>query len=693
MSGTTSTPNYGLLKPVPGADNDQWGTHLNGDLDILDTQLKATDTKASAAYPASNPNGYQTAAQVTTALGPYALIASPTFTGDPKAPTPTTGDNDTSIATTSFVQTAVAGVQRRVLYQNTVSTPNVGASTAEELIYVWPIPAGTLTQVGDMLHIVAKFDYIGSTDSKAFRFKLGTNSNGLTGAVNVCTSNANAVGTTQSSIEAWITKSGTNAQKTAYVNVQATNSVLANESTTAINDTGTMYFSVTFQNSTNAVAACGTVFSVFMELLPLVSQTGTGGGSGGIPEAPTDGQTYGRIGSSASWSALTAPPAGSSTTPIMDGTATIGVGTTYARADHIHPTDTSRAPLASPVFTGDARAVTPTAGDNDTSIATTAFVQTAVASAPALNNGGRNLLHNPLFNISQRGVGPWTTSGVYTADRWTMALASDTASITQSSLADAGRAAIGDEAATYALTNVFTGNAAAGAFNMLTQWTEGVRRLSGKTVTVSFWAAAASGTPKLGVSLDQWFGTPGGGGSTQVSGAGQSVTLGTTWARYSLTFALASTAGKTLSSSASDATGLNIWYSSGATNATRAGAIGVQSGTISLWGVQLEIGSVATPLEKPDPQQDLAKCQRFYQLGRLQLNAYAGAGAVSFVTSFMFPVQMRAAPTVAVNGTFTYVNANSGAFSAAADWVYLSYNSVASGAVACVGPYTASADL
>jgi hypothetical protein len=36
----------------------------------------------------------------------YAPIASPTFTGDPKAPTPTAGDNDTSIATTAFVTAA-----------------------------------------------------------------------------------------------------------------------------------------------------------------------------------------------------------------------------------------------------------------------------------------------------------------------------------------------------------------------------------------------------------------------------------------------------------------------------------------------------------------------------------------------------------------------------------------------------------
>jgi len=44
----------------------------------------------------------------------------------------------------------------------------------------------------------------------------------------------------------------------------------------------------------------------------------------------------------------------------------------------------SKAPIASPVFTGDARAVTPAFGDNDTSIATTAFVQSALAGGTAV---------------------------------------------------------------------------------------------------------------------------------------------------------------------------------------------------------------------------------------------------------------------------------------------------------------------
>lgn len=71
-------------------------------------------------------------------------------------------------------------------------------------------------------------------------------------------------------------------------------------------------------------------------------------------------------------------PAPSSTAPKMDGTAAAGTGTTWARADHVHPTDTSRAPLASPALTGTPTAPTAAAGTNTTQIATTEFVKTAV---------------------------------------------------------------------------------------------------------------------------------------------------------------------------------------------------------------------------------------------------------------------------------------------------------------------------
>jgi hypothetical protein len=129
------------------------------------------------------------------------------------------------------------------------------------------------------------------------------------------------------------------------------------------------------------------------------------GGGGGIPEAPTDGQLYGRENAawvvvptgggggiadapndgtayarkSAAWAHLahtditdwtatlanyypTSNPSGyqtaaqvtavlpvaSSTTPSMDGTAAVGTGTTWARADHVHPSDTTRYAASNP---------------------------------------------------------------------------------------------------------------------------------------------------------------------------------------------------------------------------------------------------------------------------------------------------------------------------------------------------------
>jgi hypothetical protein len=67
----------------------------------------------------------------------------------------------------------------------------------------------------------------------------------------------------------------------------------------------------------------------------------------------------------------------------MDSVAAPGSSALYSRGDHVHPSDITKASLASPVFTGDPKAPTPNAGDNDTSLATTAFVTTAINTKPS----------------------------------------------------------------------------------------------------------------------------------------------------------------------------------------------------------------------------------------------------------------------------------------------------------------------
>ena len=65
--------------------------------------------------------------------------------------------------------------------------------------------------------------------------------------------------------------------------------------------------------------------------------------------------------------------------PQMDGTASSGSSQDFARSDHVHPTDSTRAPLESPALTGTPTAPTAAKGTDTAQLATTAFVQTAIS--------------------------------------------------------------------------------------------------------------------------------------------------------------------------------------------------------------------------------------------------------------------------------------------------------------------------
>lgn len=94
----------------------------------------------------------------------------------------------------------------------------------------------------------------------------------------------------------------------------------------------------------------------------------------------------------------------SATVPKMDGTATAGTELTFARGDHVHPTDTTRAPLASPALTGTPTAPTAAAGTKTTQIATTAFVDTAITNAIADITGIEYEIVQSLPATGQPGV-------------------------------------------------------------------------------------------------------------------------------------------------------------------------------------------------------------------------------------------------------------------------------------------------
>ena len=50
----TTTPNYGLTKPEVGASEDTWGTKINTNLNLIDTQMKVSDTRSAANTTVAN---------------------------------------------------------------------------------------------------------------------------------------------------------------------------------------------------------------------------------------------------------------------------------------------------------------------------------------------------------------------------------------------------------------------------------------------------------------------------------------------------------------------------------------------------------------------------------------------------------------------------------------------------------------
>ena len=146
------------------------------------------------------------------------------------------------------------------------------------------------------------------------------------------------------------------------------------------------------------------------------------------------------------------------------------------------------------------------------------------------------------------------------------------------------------------MTQATASNAAGIArYVAMTQAIPDIRSLSGATVVVSFYAKATAGTPKIGANFYYRYGT-GGSPSADVNGVGQSVTISTSWTRYSLTFPLLSASGKTIGTNANDTTSLQLWTSAGSNWNTNSGSIGLQTSTIAITGVQVE-RNFLTPLE------------------------------------------------------------------------------------------------
>ena len=266
---------------------------------------------------------------------------------------------------------------------------------------------------------------------------------------------------------------------------------------------------------------------------------------------------------------------------------------------------------------------------------------------------GKNKIINGDFNINQRAFSSSVDGhNLYFYDRWIGGFVSPAgASVTFSAQTfTAGTAPVSGYESTNFFRMVTTGVVANGNTTTqirVSQKIEDVRTFAGQTMTVSFWAKSASGTPKVAVRIDQNFGS--GGSSTVTAIAGSVTQITTSWVRYSFTVAVPSISGKTIGTSSFTEVRLFVAAGSAIPNVS---GVGLQDNTFDFWGVQAENGSVATAFQTATGtiQGELAACQRYYW--RSSNNSAFATQGVGFAYSttqmsiiITMPTQMRIAPT------------------------------------------------
>ena len=278
--------------------------------------------------------------------------------------------------------------------------------------------------------------------------------------------------------------------------------------------------------------------------------------------------------------------------------------------------------------------------------------------------GGRNVIINGAMQVAQRGTSTAsiTTAAYYTADRW-LYEPSSMGTWTQSVENDAPTGS-GFRKSLKLLCTTADASPAAGDFILFDQRLEGQNlqqflkgTASAKQFSLTFWVKSnATGTYNVEL-LDN--------DNTRVVTAAYTVDVSGTWEKKTITFP-ADTTGAFDNDNASSLQ-LSWWLGAGSTftsgtrgtvwatpvSANRAvGQTNLAAATSNYWqitGVQLEVGSVATPFEFEDISTTERKCQRYYEWGVASGSGYAQITAIfdaGSTSNIDFKVSKRAVPTM-----------------------------------------------
>jgi len=311
-----------------------------------------------------------------------------------------------------------------------------------------------------------------------------------------------------------------------------------------------------------------------------------------------------------------------------------------------------------------------------------AFSVAGDATVSSLNGGPlagfRNRIINGNFDVWQRGtIFNSPADNTYTADRWVVVYdgSGATRAINRETFIPGSTEAAPGAAYFLGFNQTVAGSG--GTYNVLSQRIEGVRTFEGQTVTLSFYArglSAALTLPAIGLSQD--FGV---GGSAKVftTAASSVVIAGSNFAKYTYTVTLPSISGKTIGTSAYLALEFSL-----PTNATFHFQIG---------SVQLEPGSVATPVEQRPIGTELDLCQRYFQPSAVYAVAYVDNGGTMGTVAHLRP-RMRTAPTIS-NIVTDSTNLGARTFTTNASNVYIAAIASSAGGTQLSETFNASAEL
>ncbi len=245
----------------------------------------------------------------------------------------------------------------------------------------------------------------------------------------------------------------------------------------------------------------------------------------------------------------------------------------------------------------------------------------------ALSN--RNLIINGAMQVAQRGTSFTPSNGDYTLDRWRCSFNnSSSPTITQETGSTFGTKR----------THLKLVSGASSTYSYVAQRIEDIAQFDGKTVTVSFDYKSDN---SFNCSFEYHFGT--GGSASLYDKHANTIAASSTVKRTSVTVTLDDISSKTIG--AANTSHLALLFNMTA-----------NSKTLEITNVQLELGDTATPFEHRSYGDELARCQRYYQVletGRLMS---VGNGGGYSIGSTVLPVSLRASASI------SYVYANGSDF-------------------------------